>query len=249
MQAVFLLGEKPPEFLKPDHRRVAMAGYLMYNPDNYWFARAYVNRIWNELVGDGFYSVDSLGPDKDVTHVLIVNRLASAFRQNGFDSRWLFRTIANTRAYQRELRTVSKDADLFTGVRPARQRPYEVADNIERLIGENAALTRAIDSAFDQNPSVPQRDLEGTMQQALLMMNNQLLHSKLASSSLATDLAKLKSDEDVIREAFLGTLARTPTTQELTRYRQHLQKAKKRNEAIEDLLWVLVNSAEFITKR
>jgi hypothetical protein len=249
MQAVFLLGEKPPEYLKGDHRRVAMAGYLMYNPDNYWFARAFVNRMWNELVGDGFYAVDSLGPDKEVTHVLVVNRLASAFRQNGFDVRWLLKTIASTRAYQRELKTIDKDADLFTGVRPARLRPYEVADNLERLIGENAALRRAVDSSFDQNPSIPQRDLEGTMQQALLLMNNEQLHSRLASSPLAKELAGIKSDEDLIREAFLGTLARAPTFTETARYKGLLRTAANRTAAIEDLLWVLVNSAEFVTKR
>ncbi|MCA9052230.1 MAG: DUF1549 domain-containing protein [Planctomycetaceae bacterium] len=249
MQARFLLGEKPPEYLKGDHRRVAMAGYLMYNPDNYWFARAYVNRIWNELVGDGFYSVDSLGPDKEVTHVLVVNRLASAFRQQGFDVKWLFRMILNTRTYQRQIRTLDEEADLFTAVRPARLRPYEVADNLERLVGENGGMRKAIESAFEQNPSVPQRDLEGTMQQALLMMNNSQLHSKLAASSLAKDLSQMKSDEDLIREAFLGVLARTPTFLETARYKQYLQQSQNRQESVEDLLWVLVNSAEFVAKR
>ena len=249
MHARFLLGEKPPEYLKGDHRRVAMAGYLMYNPENYWFARAYVNRIWNELLGDGFYSVDSLGPDKEVVHVLVVNRLASMFRYNGFDIRWLFRTIMNTHAYQREIETIEKNSDLFTAVRPARLRPYEVADNVERLVGENSGLRRAIDDAFEQNPSMPQRDLEGTMQQALLLMNNQTFQSKLAGSSLMKDLAALKSDDEVIREAFLGTLARAPTAAELDRYKSYFKSVGKRPEATEDLIWVLVNSAEFVTKR
>ncbi len=249
MHARFLLGEKPPEYLKGDHRRVAMAGYLMYNPENYWFARAYVNRIWNELLGDGFYSVDSLGPDKEVVHVLVVNRLASMFRYNGFDIRWLFRTIMNTHAYQREIETLEKDSDLFTAVRPARLRPYEVADNVERLVGENSGVRRSVNDAFEQDPSVPQRDLEGTMQQALLLMNNQTIQSKLADSSLMKDLSALKSDDAVIREAFLGTLARAPTAAELDRYKSYFKSVGNRQEATEDLLWVLVNSAEFVTKR
>ena len=249
MQARFLLGEKPPEYLKGDHRRVAMAGYLMYNPENYWFARAYVNRVWNELVGDGFYSVDSLGPDQEVTHVLVVNRLASAFRQQGFDVKWLFRMIMNTRTYQREIRTLSEDADLFTAVRPARLRPYEVADNVERIVGENGGLRKAVETAFEQNPSIPQRDLEGTMQQALLLMNNGQLQGKLSGSGLARNLAKIKSDEALIEEAFLATLARKPTFMESARYKQHFSQTKNRKEAIDDLLWVLINSAEFVAKR
>ena len=249
MQARFLLGEKPPTYLKGDHRRVAMAGYLMYNPDNYWFARAFVNRIWNELVGDGFYSVDSLGPDKEVTHVLVVNRLAGTFRYNGFDPRWLFRTIMNSRAYQREMQSIKKEADLFTSIRPARLRPYEVADNVERIVGENKGLRNEIVKDFDQNPSVPQRDLEGSMQQALLMMNNQTLLNRLNGSQLVKDLRGIKSNDQMIEQAFLYTLARKPTFDETKRYKEYLSKVKNRDEAIQDIAWVLVNSAEFVTKR
>ncbi len=249
MQARFLLGEEPPPGLKPDQRRVAGAAYLIYNPDNYWFARAYVNRIWSELIGDGFYSVDSLGPDKEVVYKLVVNRLGASFRSSGFDVRWLFRTIMGTQAYQRESRTLEHDADLFTATRPARLRPYEVADNLERLVGENGGLARSVRQTFDQNPSVPQRDLEGSIQQALLLMNNGQLQQRLANSPLRKELVQIKNDRDLVREAFLGVLARTPTDAETMRYVSYLKSAGNRGEAVDDVLWVLVNSAEFVTKR
>jgi hypothetical protein len=249
MQARFLLGEEPPLGLKPDQRRVALAAYLIYNPDNYWFARAHVNRVWNELMGDGFYSVDSLGPDKEVVHQLVVNRIAASFRHTGFDMRWLFRMIANSHAYQREIRTISSDSDLFTAVRPARLRPYEVADSVERLIGENKGLTKAINDTFDQNPSVPQRDLEGSVQQALLLMNNAALHDRLSKGPLKTELMAIKGDRELVREAFLAVLARTPTDDETARYVSYLKDVGNKDEAVDDIVWVLVNSAEFVTKR
>ncbi len=249
MQARFLLGEEPPPGLKPDQRRVAGAAYLIYNPDNYWFARAFVNRVWSELIGDGFYSVDSLGPDKEVVYKLVVNRLAASFRSSGFDIRWLFRTIMATQAYQRESRTLDNDADLFTATRPARLRPYEVADNLARLVGNNGGLERSVRQAFDQNPSIPQRDLEGSIQQALLMMNNGQLQQLLAKSPLRKELGQLKDNRNLVREAFLGVLARTPTDAESQRYAAYVQSAANRGEAIDDLLWVLVNSAEFVTKK
>ncbi len=249
MQARFLLGEKPPEDLKPDQRRVAVAGYLIYNPDNYWFARAYVNRIWSELIGDGFYPVDSLGPDKDVVYQLVVNRIAAQFRYQEFDPRWLLRLLMNTRFYQREIRTISEEADLFTAVRPARLRPYEVADNVDRLVGENSNLNRQIASTFDQDMSLPQRNLEGSIQQALLMMNNPTLQGKLASSPLRKELIDIKDDHEMITTCFLGILARTPTPAEQERYVGHIKAVKSRGQAIDDMLWVLVNSAEFVTKR
>jgi len=249
VQAKFLLGEQPPASLKPDQRRVAVAAYLIYNPDNYWFARAYVNRMWNELIGDGFYSVDSLGPDKEVMHKLVVNRLAATFRYAAFDVKWLFRTITNSRTYQREIRTIDEDRDLFTGVRPARLRPYEVAASTRQLLGEDRNIERTINRIFDADPSVPQRDLEGSMQQALLFMNNGAIQRRLAGSGLKKQLAKIKSNDQLVREAFLGVLARSPNERELKRYTSYLASAKNRNEAIDDILWVLFNSAEFITKR
>jgi hypothetical protein len=249
MQARFLLGEEPPPGLKPDQRRVAGAAYLIYNPDNYWFARAYANRIWSELLGDGFYSVDSLGPDKDVVHKLVVNRLGSSFRSSGFDVRWLFRTIMGSRAYQRESRIPESDADLFTAARPTRLRPYEVAGNLERLAGENAGLVRAARQTFDQDPSRPQRDLEGSIQQALLMMNNGQFHQRLAGSPLKKELMQIKDNRSLVQEAFLGILARSPTDSETARYVSYVKTASNRGEAVDDMLWVLVNSAEFVTKR
>jgi hypothetical protein len=249
MQAKFLLGETPPSGLKADQRRVAVAAYLIYNPDNYWFARAYVNRIWNEMMGDGFYAVDSLGADKEVLHKLVVNRLAANFRFAEFDPKWAFRIIANSRFYQREIRTIDDPAEYFTGVRPTRLRPYEVVDNVTRLTGENPNLQRQLAATFDQDLSIPQRNLEGSIQQALLMMNNGTLQGKLAGSELKKELAGVRDNKRLVTDAFLGVLARTPTDEEITRYSDYLKRSANRSEAIDDILWVLVNSAEFLAKR
>lgn len=249
MQAKFLLGETPPIGLKADQRRVAVAAYLIYNPDNYWFARAYVNRIWNEMMGDGFYDVDSLGADKEVLHKLVINRLAANFRFAEFDPKWVFRIIANSRFYQREIRTIDDPAEYFTGVRPTRLRPYEVVDNVTRLTGENKNLERQLSNTFDQNLSIPQRNLEGSIQQALLMMNNGALHGRLAGSELKKELAGIRDNRQLVTDAFLGVLARTPTDEEITRYTGHLTQSANRSEAIDDILWVLVNSTEFLAKR
>lgn len=249
MEARFLLGEEPPLGLNADQRRVVGAAYLIYNPDNYWFARAFVNRMWNELLGDGFYSVDSLGPDQEVLHQLVINRLAATFRNGGFDVQRLMRTITNTNAYQREIRTIDDSADLFTAVRASRLRPYEVAASLEQLVGENQGLERQVQQMFQQNPSIPQRDLEGSIQQALLLMNNPTLQTRLANSPLKRELMQVRGGEELVRQAFLGVLARTPTAEESERYITFLSRVESREAAVEDILWVLVNSAEFITKR
>jgi hypothetical protein len=249
MQARFLLGEKPPENLNAGQRRVAVAAYLIYNQDNYWFARAYVNRVWNELLGDGFYAVDSLGPDQEVVHKLVVNRLAAMFRYRDFDSKWLFRTIMNSETYQRDIRTLESSSKLFTAVRPARLRPDQVWASVENLAGNDANLQRAVNGTFAVDPSIPQKDLEGSIQQALLLMNNSTLQSRLSNSSLKKQLTAIKSDRTLVQELYLGVLARLPSEKETARCTAHLQKSKNRSDAVDDLLWVLVNSTEFVTKR
>ena len=249
MQPRFVLGEEPPEGLNSDARRVAIAAYLIYNPDNYWFARSFVNRIWNELVGDGFYAVDSLGPDGEAVHVSVINRLGAMFRYREFDPKWVFRTIMNSRTYQREIRTIKNDEELFTCVRPSRLRSADVWASVRRITGDDRNLGRAVTSIFKVNPSLPQADLEGSIQQALLMMNNGTLRSKLQNSALKKKLMPIKPERELIKELYLGILARNPTEQEILRNLGHLRRVKNRGEAIDDMVWVLVNSTEFITKR
>ncbi|MBI5758060.1 MAG: DUF1549 domain-containing protein [Planctomycetales bacterium] len=249
MHAQFLLGEKPPPGLKPDALRVAVAAYLIYNTDNYWFARAYVNRIWNELIGDGFYSVDSLGPDKESLHPIVLNRLASLFRYKNFDHKWLFRTIMNSETYQREIRTIDERDEFFSAVRPMRLNADEVAESIEHVAGDLGRLTRGVQKTFKQDPSKPQADQRGSMQQALLLMNNAPLQKQLKQSELRKKLVATKSNEQLMKDLYLGALARSPTEKEMTRGLSHLKKSGSREDAVDDLLWVLTNSAEFITKR
>tara|TARA_B100000029_G_scaffold308095_1_gene300764 strand:- start:772 stop:2394 length:1623 start_codon:yes stop_codon:yes gene_type:complete len=249
MQPRFLLGEKPPIKLTTHQRRVAIAAYLVYNQDNYWFARSFVNRIWNELVGDGFYSVDSLGPDQECLHPSVVNRIAAVFRYRKFDPRWVFRLLMNSKAYQRDIRSIDKDEDLFTAVRPMRLTASQVKASVLRLTGADRNVGRAIDREFRHDPSIPQRDLEGTIQQALFLMNNPALNNKLNQGKLKKRLVAIKQPRALLAQLYLSVLARKPTEKEFTRGLKHLRDVSNRNEAVEDLLWVLVNSTEFITKR
>ncbi|QDT30262.1 hypothetical protein Enr10x_56270 [Gimesia panareensis] len=245
----FLLGEKPYENMKSDARRVSIAAYLAYNPKNYWFARAYVNRIWSELIGDGFYDVDSLGPDGDVVHKPVVNRIAANFRFKDFDPKWLFRLIMNSKVYQRQMRTMDSPSELFTAVRPSRLRPDVVANSVNHLTGEHPNLRKEIAQVFDMNPSLPQSALEGSIQQALLLMNQQELQQALSQSELKQKLQAISSDAELVQTLYLNILARHATPEEVERNVSYLKDSEKRDEAVEDLIWVLLNCTEFRTKR
>jgi hypothetical protein len=53
----------------------------------------------------------------------------------------------------------------------------------------------------------------------------------------------------VVEQLFRRVLARKPTEQEIKLARDHVTELKDRGAAFEDLMWGLVNSAEFTSKR
>ncbi len=248
MQPKFLLGEKPGWKLDGDQKRVAVAAYLIFNPQNYWFARAFVNRIWHELFGDAFYAVDSLGPDNEVQYKLLVNRLAAVFRYKDFKPKWLFRTLLNSQAYQREIRNPKSETDRFTSVRPTRLQGQQVAAAIDHALGVTKAENQ-VRRTFSFDPSLPQQDIDGSIQQALLMMNEPNVQRQIHQGPLTKRLLGIKDDPELIRQMYLAVLARQPTEKELARSAAYLKKTTPRPEAVEDLVWMLVNSAEFVIKR
>jgi hypothetical protein len=248
MKPRFLLGQSPnpKAMLKGDDKRIAVAAYLIYDPKNYWFARSYVNRVWNELFGDGFYKVDSLGPDGEVIYPPVVNRLSVAFRAMDFRPKWLFKTIMNSQAYQRESRTPASSSDRFASLRPTRLRGEQMADAASAVLGELKVRDR-IAREFSFDPSIPREDIDGSIQQALLFMNNPAIQQRI--KKMAGDMARVTPDDALVREAYLRLLARQPTESELKRNIEYLGRVSPRSEAIEDLVWMLLNSAEFGTKR
>ena len=103
MQPKFFLTSAKLPFGTPDaERRGTVAEWMTENP---WFATAFVNRMWGELVGEGFYEpIDDMGPDRKPSAPKTVEILSRSFAESGYDVKWLFRTICATEAYQRESR-------------------------------------------------------------------------------------------------------------------------------------------------
>jgi hypothetical protein len=101
---------KLPEGMTTKQLRELAASYVT-GQDNPWFARAYVNRIWSALMGEGFYEIlDDLGPERVAKAPEILEPLADQWQKGGYDVRWLFRTLLNTKAYQRRVRATSSPA-------------------------------------------------------------------------------------------------------------------------------------------
>jgi hypothetical protein len=62
-------------------------------------------------------------------------------------------------------------------------------------------------------------------------------------------LAAGKSVPAIIDELYLAALCRRPTKEERARTVRLVGRAKDRREALEDVLWGLVNAKEFLLRR
>ena len=84
-----------------DPRTVVMA--WLRRPDNPYFARAIVNRVWAHYFGRGIVDPpDNLSPFNPATHPELLTQLAAGFIRSGFDLKWLHRTILGSRTYQQD---------------------------------------------------------------------------------------------------------------------------------------------------
>jgi hypothetical protein len=134
-----------PESLGAVERRALGASYIT-GQDNPWFARAYVNRIWYSLMGESFYdAIDDLGPERTPKAPEVIETLAQEWQKGGYDVRWLFKTIVNTTAYQRRVRSTANAAGKtpFASNCPARLRSDQIVEALVEALGLSADLTPA----------------------------------------------------------------------------------------------------------
>jgi hypothetical protein len=234
----------------------------MVSRDNPYLARATVNLVWAQLFGRGLVEpLDDFGDHNPPSHPELLSELSQFFVHNDCNLRELYRTLVNTRAYQLSSRPKGKPEpapELFAFMTVKTLTPEQLYDSLSRI-----ALNRPAES---QDPlSNPQRqafliqmqtqtrtvtDFETGVPQALTLMNG-------PESSLATErpdgglLAALEApffdDAARVDTAFLAALARPPRDEEKARFVGYLQASptSDRSQAVSDVVWALLNSAEF----
>lgn len=268
----FLTGEAISKEMPDAERREALAR-MITSPSNPWFAKAYVNRMWSMLMGWGFYpTVNDLGTNATPRHGDTLALLAKEWTATGYDMAWLFRTITATEAYQRRLQPRPDSESTALAVCPQRMRPEQIFEALTKTLGFDehnksipapapstapavarfTGLRNMVYQAFKVDPSLPPDEVQGTIPQALLMMNSALVNTYIAATGptfLAETLKRNPKDDEVVAALYERTLSRRPRAEELATCRRYLAKVNNRQEAFEDIFWSLVNSTEFLTKR
>ncbi len=109
-------------------RRAYFADWLT-SPDNPYFAKALVNRVWKNFMGRGLVeSEDDLRQTNPASNEELLDALAKDFIKNKYDVKHLIRTIMASAAYQRSAtpQTANKGDDRYYSRYFIRRLPAEV---------------------------------------------------------------------------------------------------------------------------
>jgi len=269
MEPVFFVGNQKLDPGKSDQeRRGAVADWITAH-ENEWFAKAFVNRMWSEMVGRGFYEpVDDIGPDRDCAAPKSLDYLADRFAANKYDVKWLMQTIALTDAYARRSSSRVDDGSApFAAACPQRLRGDQLynalvgvlqiedpSDDGQRGYRNLFSGPRGqVNATFGYDPSVRRDEVAGSIPQALFLMNSPQLARAINAKQQATALGKLVAetpdDEAVVGELYLRCFAREPKAAEMRTCLDHVRTSPDRAEAFEDILWALLNSTEFLNRK
>ena len=253
-------------------RRESLAKWLT-GPENPFFARSLVNRVWYHLMGRGIVEpVDDFRDSNPASNDELLDGLTADFVKGGFDLRALVRSILVSRTYQLSSKTNELNAadSLYFSHAATKLLPAEVLlDAISSVTGTTTPFdglpkgTRAtqIPDGKMENPFLktfgrPARELaceceresDSNLSQALQLIGGATVNGKLRDDN--GRMAKLaKSDatpEQIVRELYLVAVAREPNATETAAAVKHLAAATDRRQAVEDLGWVLINSKEFL---
>jgi hypothetical protein len=248
----------------------------MTTPDNPFFARAFVNRVWAHYFGRGIvHPADNFAAANPPSHPALLDELAKNFVESKFDIRRLERTVLLSQTYQRSAtpnETNAADRGNFARSYPRRLMAEVVVDVLDsalgvterygpdvpagskaievapsRVGGEIAYLFRVFGRPIRTTSCDCERPAEPALPQTLFLMSDPVLVNKITSGRLRQLLGARKADEAVLDEMFLATLTRFPTEEEKQATLAYVTERKSnRPAAWVDVVWALVNTREFI---
>jgi hypothetical protein len=258
-------------------RRKRLADWLTA-PDNRMFARNLANRFWGYTMGRGLVEpLDDMRATNPASNPELLDALAEDFVKAKFDVKHLLRTIFNSRAYQLSA-TVTDGNKIdtanthFTRRTVRRLTAEQLADAVDFATGTRekyAGLplgTRAIQlpdsevksylmDTFGRPPRQVLCECERTttpnIAQAMHLLNGDTLNKKIVDKTGRID--KLIADkvplQKAIEELYLSTWSRPPTADEAKKAEGWVKSAPNAKDGLQDLLWVLTNSREFLFNR
>ncbi len=244
--------------------------------ENPYFAKVIVNRVCADLMGRGLVEpVDDLRATNPPTNGPLLDALAADFRASKYDLKHLIRTICTSYVYglsSLPMERNSGDRQNYSRHYRTRLRGEVLLDAVSDITGvgetftampagsrANQLWTTRVQSVFldtfgrpnpNQDPPC-ERTSDTTVTQTLHLMNAPQLHQRVTSDSgRAAKLAASDSPpEKIVEELYLLVYSRLPQTEEREiGAKLFAENGTTRRQAVEDLMWALLNTPEFMFK-
>lgn len=110
----------------------------MTSPENPFFARTMVNRMWGHFFGRGIiHPIDDARSTNPPTNSVLLDELAYDFAANGYDVKQLIREITNSYAYRLSAnpnKTNAEDSQCFARYYPKRLSAEVLLDGISQVL-------------------------------------------------------------------------------------------------------------------
>ena len=266
----FLDGRQP--VLRPMVDRRAVLADWITSPSNPWFAKATVNRFWRQFMGRGLVDPpDDFRSTNPSSNPELLDRLAEDFVEHGYDLRHLMRRILKSKTYQLSsvpTPTNRTDEMHYSRYYLRRLTAEQLLDSLVRITGVPEKFLacypgmRSVNLADGGVPSPfldmydrPKRDAAKcerneniSMRQAMNLLVGDTLNKKIRSEegALAAAIAAGRSDNEIIDRFYLAALSRLPAAEERELCRTAIGKAAGRRRGLENVVWALLNSNEFL---
>lgn len=266
----------PPRFLggaQPNTRgkdRRAVAAEWITSKDNPYFSRNVANLVWEHFFGVGIvHEPDDVRVSNPPSNPALLDALAERLVEVRYDLKRLVREIVTSAAYQRSVQPTERNRNDERNASHARVRRLraevlldalsQVTDAPTKLPGLplGARALRIPDGTtsnyFLQTFGRSRREgvctcevrTDPNLGQALHLLNGSSVSDKIRAGKVVAKLVKAKRPlPEILDELYLRSLSRFPTVAERERLLARIQGDPQRG--LEDVLWALLNSKEFL---
>ena len=271
--ATAALGAGPADFSGYRDRRAVLADW-MTGEGNPFFAKMIVNRIWAHYFGRGLVApIDDLRATNPASNEPLMAALEDHLREVDYDLQALTKTLLNSRLYQLSSDANPSNADDLQNFSHALVKPLRaevLLDAINQAAGTTEKFEgwpegyRAIQVWDNRMPSYffrifgrplrasvcqCERGDEPSIAQALHLMNSPEVAQKIQSrSGRARSIANSGlSRREMVNSLYLASLSRLPTEEEHQVLSDAFQISSDDPQlAVEDVIWTLLNTKEFL---
>ena len=243
--------------------RARFAEVALDDANREMFARSIINRLWFRFYGHGLVMrVDQMHANNPANHPELLRWLTRDLLAHNYDLKRLIEGLVSSRAYARSSEWTGKEPakDLFAVavVRPLTPAQWGLSHRLASdpgalKIGESGesrqktldAIEAQMQKMFGSLIEQPREEMQIGIAESLKLSNNAAL-LKITGDKLVPALGKLPNARQRIDEAIWAVLSRSASPAEFKLFGDYLDQRKDRTEeALQHMVWTLINSPEF----